>query len=295
MALNPRPNRVILFAGFALLLGIALVSGLIHFSRQGFDREPASIQDPDPTQGLSSEPPEMPAGARQAPLPGPHSRNRESSPQTKSSPLVSAGTLQELLRNSQKPWQVDFPPDSSGKFPRALRQGRYLIQGDTDQTRAQDLLMTYSERTFGVPYSRLQFASTHDGEQTYISYEQTENELPVLGARIVLAFEDRSLVRVMNDLIPRHGPVPSSQPKVLLSDAEKIALAAAEPFRQGSDTSQIAVNSNPRLAYLPSSTGKLTLVYQTGVAIQGDEPHQLMVLIDARTGDVVRVRDTLRH
>ena len=308
MALNqqpqPRdPRRVILFAGLALLAAIAITSGVIRISRQGGERLPASIDNappsPEPSADPSFSPPPLPAGSKPVTQRGNGPSGAAAKVLPKAPQVIAAGDLQELLRNSQKPWQVDYPQPGA-RFPRAIRQGSYLIQSESDEARAQDLLMTYSEKTFGVPYSRLQHASTHEGEQTYISYEQIENDLPILGARVVMVFENRSLVRVMNDLIPREGNAPS-MPKVLFSDAERIALAAAEPFRlnadQGSNQTPatLSISSNPRLAYLPSSGGKLTLVYQTGVAVEGSEPRQLLVLIDARTGDVLKVRDTLKR
>ncbi|MFC7241918.1 M4 family metallopeptidase [Catellatospora aurea] len=119
----------------------------------------------------------------------------------------------------------------------------------------------------------------------YVSYERTHRGLPVLGGDAVVATDRTGTVRGTSSALGRGVRLASTTPK--LSAAQAAAVARRQLDRVGQATA-------PRLAVF-ATPARDRLAYEVVLeGVRKNAPSRLHVVVDARTGVVLDVRDDVR-
>lgn len=195
-------------------------------------------------------------------------------------------SLRELNTRSEKPWQATIDPQSSRV--RTLAQGSLAIANRAPEKAALEFVETYATSLFGVSPKTLGAPSVLTTDRVKVLFPQLAGDIPILGATLALIYENGSLTRVMNDLVPCGECTLSGSPALDDSVGQRLALAAA-----GAPPGMAPPKLDRTVAF--ASQKELIPTYVYHVQPKGTAGPHYEVLVDAIAGSVLRARNILRY
>lgn len=204
----------------------------------------------------------------------------------------AADALRALPTPAEAAWEVrgNARVELETGIPRALYAVNQKMRHDAPVAMARQFLSQNHAllHLANATLTDLEHRSTRDGDITsVVRFGQVVQGLPVLESEITVTLDRQDrVVFVMNSYQPEVS-VPTTTPSVAASAARNAALAHL----------QVAGGLNldsSRLAILPQEDGA-RLVWEVKIVPQETPTGDWEVLVDARTGEIVRVSDHACH